>query len=337
MTLGDYVGIGVGLAISLILFYVGLRIGKRNRTKPLLRYYVDFDRLVRADDQILSEGIVVTQGGHKISSISRTCIALWNHQGDTINRADILPADPLAFILPATDRVIQARILACSRTQNGLEIKNSTDNGLLIDFEFLDSGDGAVVEIIHQGNKPVDVTGTVRGSTIERGGDTNLSSIKLALLASSGYWKRFRSYWFTKKRLARFTLLAVYPIGMLATFVTLWFQSRRRHPMLAPLDKYNLSTIQGQAAFARQVNQTGAQDLFPTLWIVTPLIAVAILLASWILFSSVRSLIPRSILMTPISGFVSAVARTTAPPDRAEAETSHEEPTAIDRQRSEPS
>lgn len=297
MTAGDYVGIVAGLIVTVGFFYLGIRIGKRNRTRPVLRYCSDFDRLVRADDGILSGGIVVTQGGHEVKSISRTCIALWNHRGDTISRSDVLPTDPLRFSLEGDDKVIQARVLSRSRPQNGFDIELGKDGQVIVEFDFLDSEDGAVVEIIHQGDRAVVLAGTVRGSTMERHGDADLSIETLKRLANFGYWKRFFQYWWNNRenKYVFVAGLVASIVGTPALFIN-WVISEYREPRIVPLEGRNLQTIEGQSDFASEVSRVGLSPNRVLFWILVPMTLLLASMFMWILLSRPRTSVPNAIL-----------------------------------------
>ncbi|MEU5826127.1 hypothetical protein [Micromonospora tulbaghiae] len=225
----------------------------------------DFDELVGAQDGFLAEGIALTHDGHPIKSISRTCLAIWNHKGDVISRSDVLVGDPLRVEFDEKDRVLQARIIAISRAQNGFSarIDESDPKAVSLDFDFLDSGDGIVLEVIHQGETAGGIVGTIRGSSVVYAGRKDLSLSTLRSLANESKLKRFRQYWFSSR--SGIVSFAVFVSAIL--FVapwTVWDASRKppfRDPSLVDVSKFDLTSFKGQSAFAEKVLQVGLPGL----------------------------------------------------------------------------
>jgi len=175
MSVSDILAV-VGLVVSVGGIPLTFLLARRARQRPQLRYRVDFRVILRLDDELFRRGFLMTLGGRKIDSISRTRIALWNHHGDTIEKQDNLESDPLRIQLDAGE-ALQAHLLCTSRYQTGLSVARDEADpaSVKLTFDFLDAGDGGVVEIIQHGTKKPVIRGTLKGCTIREAGNVDLS------------------------------------------------------------------------------------------------------------------------------------------------------------------
>ncbi|MEV6707601.1 hypothetical protein [Micromonospora wenchangensis] len=262
----------------------------------------DFDELIGAGDGFLAEGVAVTHDGHQIKAISRTCVALWNHMGDVVGKSDVLATDPVGVRLPAGDRALQARIIARSREQNAVSVTISEEDPrfVLIEFDFLDANDGAIVEVIHQGGGQGELVGTIRGASLVDFGGADLSLTSLVEIAASGILGRFlRRYTSHPKAL----VLLGFSIGtMLAPFIFLAYLMTYRDPFregsLVSPRGYDLNTLDGQIEFAQKVREIGPPNLTEQLSSATIfLLGVgSLVVMSNTLLRPLRSVIPRGVL-----------------------------------------
>ncbi|WP_334606097.1 hypothetical protein [Micromonospora sp. CPCC 205546] len=262
----------------------------------------DFDQLIGAEDGYLAEGVAVTHDGHPIGGISRTCFAIWNHKGDVISRTDVLPNDPLRIVLPSDDRALQVRLLTRSREQTGISARVTAGEHTTVSlsFDFLDADDGCVLEVIHQGTRPARLAGTVRGATIVDRGSANLSTSSLVRLGEKRWIRRLINYHFTGMRGAiRFVAYVGAVGGVLAGLIS-DFSSLNplRKGRMVDIAKYDLSSLKGQAEFARKVNDVGQFDLYTALGlsIIILLILVMAVMATVEVFNPARQVIPSQIL-----------------------------------------
>lgn len=138
----------------------------------------------------------MTLGTRRINSICRTRIALWNHRGDTIQNSDDLESDPLRIQLADGDEALQVRVLSMSRKQIGFvpSIGEFDSSVVRISFDFLDSGDGAIMEIVHQRPSIPEILGTIKGCIIQRPKKINLSARALVAVTERSNERRFWSY-----------------------------------------------------------------------------------------------------------------------------------------------
>lgn len=291
--LGDVVAV-VGTVVSVIGIPLAILLARRGRKRPSLRYVVDFERIVRSEDRFLDTEFLRTPSGRPVTQISRTTVALWNYQGDTVRGDDIVPHDKLRVQLESNDEALQVRLTGRSRAQNKLAalISENDKSSVSIDFDFLDSGDGGVIEIIHQGSSTPTVVGTVRGAELSGRSHASLAPDALKLMSRSAIRRIIQRVKGEPPYLATVLLI---PLLGLILFTLL--QAPSGPSVLVDRTHYNLDTLAGQLAFSQDVVNHQAGAGYSTFELVGwSFFAVATLLLIGMLFATLRTPVPRSII-----------------------------------------
>jgi hypothetical protein len=180
-----------GFVIALVGVPLAYILARRSRQKPTLRWAIDFDVLIAPEDGLLSEGFSMEFRGEEISRVSRTYVAIWNKRGDTVRGSDILTSDPIRLQLDSSDIALQTRVALCSREQIGF-MARPVENSVEVSFDFLDEGDGAIVEVLHCASLPPAFVGTVRGASLGGGEHLTLTPSALQWMQSDRLLDRYR-------------------------------------------------------------------------------------------------------------------------------------------------
>lgn len=154
---GSIIGL-LGLAAAVITYVL-------TRQRTLLVYRSTGDRLLGLTGELPPE-ITVQFHGQNIPRLTRSLVVIWNAGEKTISRADIALGDPLRIVLPDDSRILSSAVLRASRDviQFTCEPDANTANEANIHFEFLDAGDGAVLEFLHTSEaRHTAIRGTIRG------------------------------------------------------------------------------------------------------------------------------------------------------------------------------
>jgi hypothetical protein len=290
------------LLVSVLAIPITFALGRRTRQRPEFRYAIDFDVILKADNNLFDRGLFMTLGTHRIDSISRSRVAIWNHRGDTIRKSDNLDSDPLRLQLEEDDEALQIRILGTSRLQAGIvvELHREDLKSVPIDFDFLDAGDGAIIELIHKGPSRPTLVGTLQGVNIR-----SIRSPDLDMEALRGTSAKLRGDSFKERlmmKLRRPVLSWVTPLTFLA-FAVLLIISLIHFPQasrgyLIHSANYNLQVISGQIAFAKAVANTPAYYASSTRLVLIAATAATLTIAfvtAGFLYSIHRKKIPQSI------------------------------------------
>lgn len=307
----------IGLVVSIVGIPLAFVLARKGRQRPELRYATDFDELLSPDEGVSREDLRVSYAGHRVDRVSRTVIALWGERGDTVRGADIVEGDRLRIGVADGDVVLQAQPLACSRRPCGFSVTVAPGGTEVeIDFDFMDPGDGLVVEVLHAGERRARLLGTLRGAVVSNRGEAALSASYLDLVAEQSRRKRWKSARVRivdhVRELGLRRLLPTFGgvlIPMAVMLGTYYFQARS--PEVVDPSAYKLDTLSGQAEFAEEVQAEGLPDR-EDLWVVLAMLAIVVAgigLGIVLLYIQLtRLVIPRSIVaIRPGDGLDDAV------------------------------
>jgi hypothetical protein len=149
-------GIGIGLAI---FFYW------RSRIEGILALQHDGFRIVGGEHAVFPDDITIQFRGRPVPRVTVSRLFVWNAGKKTVRGADVVEADPLRIELPVNGRLLSVSVPALTRPVTSFRAVGAPDSTeIQLQFDFLDPGDGAVIEAIHTGpvNRPK-LLGTVRG------------------------------------------------------------------------------------------------------------------------------------------------------------------------------
>jgi hypothetical protein len=285
-----------GTIVALVLWVLAIPItyilGRRNRQRPDLRFATDFDEVLVPDQSLLSGGLTLGFEGASIERLCRTNIAMWNHRGDVIRREDIAEADKLRVRVAEGDSILQIRVVARARAQNELSLSATSSDGTSIplSFDFLDAGDGVVLEVLHHLPTSATLAGTIKGAKIRNVGPRDLSPTARRELRRSWIartWSRLRRSFLILPIIASFT-------GLAGTALTVFVENPT--PKLLNPSKFDLSTRQGQEAFASQVTTPIPPFISVMGWTYAGIVLVVLVVAVLFAVRLRRRAIPPSVV-----------------------------------------
>lgn len=285
----------IGIALAVGLFLIGVPIayfvGRRNRQSPDLRSAVDFDELLSPGDWLTRGDLDITFDSKPLSRVSRTYLAIWNRRGDTVRREDILARDPIRIVVDEDDEILQTRVVSMSRAQIAPQVASASQDASVA-FEFLDRGDGFILEVLHRGESGARVVGTVPGAAIRRPIRATLSNAARYQLRQP--WpKRIASL---VQRAPRRLILAVIALVLTSgymIFLSIRVLIRGLAPAAVEATNFDLETFEGQREFAFAVQNSGLPGLGEIVIAVIAVLFALAPIAVLIIVSTAR--VPRAI------------------------------------------
>lgn len=161
------VSLGVGFA-SIVLALILYRASKPRR---LLAYATRTFRIISDKAQKVA-GLKVLYNERAVRSLSLTRLGIWNAGNEALRRTDIPSVSPPVIHARKGVSILKAQILETTSSANRIELTpfEGEVSGYAIGFEFLDPGDGALFNIVHDGIEVQDVaiTGGIIGGRIRR-------------------------------------------------------------------------------------------------------------------------------------------------------------------------
>ncbi|MGD0336817.1 MAG: hypothetical protein ABSB18_06960 [Candidatus Omnitrophota bacterium] len=153
-------GVGVLIGIlGLFLWYVGYR---STRLIARISYQIKVSRLIDKEKKRLPEEIKITFNNKELDRLVRTFLVFWNSGNKTILGQNIVEIDKPRAVFNEDSQILNAEIVRRTRDVNQFKIKKN-ENELILDFEYLDAGDGASIEILHTDEKGTpNIKGTIK-------------------------------------------------------------------------------------------------------------------------------------------------------------------------------
>lgn len=159
-------GLGFLLGIiSLVLGYIFYREGLRLK-KPF--WNIKSNNLIKDFSSTITD-LAISYKGEKIENITISRIAFWNGGKETINTTDIARTDHLKVIATAENHLLDTKILSVNNDPSLFSVSLQPDKkSALIDFEYLDYNQGAIIQVIHTGtsSEDINIVGTVKGAKV---------------------------------------------------------------------------------------------------------------------------------------------------------------------------
>lgn len=155
---GSLIGL-LGVAAAVVTYFL-------TRQRGLVAYRYTGRRLLGLASEGLPSGIRVFYHDQEIPRLTRSLVVIWNEGEKTITSDDIVSSDPFRLRVQGDGRVLAATVLREARDVSKFtaSVRSTAPNEIELGFAFLDSGDGAVVEVLHTSHgRHVDVLGTIRG------------------------------------------------------------------------------------------------------------------------------------------------------------------------------
>jgi len=149
--------------VAAVIFY------RKSRRDKIPCYSVRRQSIIENSASLLP-GLSVHFSDVVQQSITVAKVSFWNHGAETINSQDIAEAKPLVIIVNGGVEVLNGIVLKRTDGANQFRIgePQKQENGttaIPITFDFLDRGDGALVQVVHNGDEEtrVWVEGRIKG------------------------------------------------------------------------------------------------------------------------------------------------------------------------------
>ena len=118
------------------------------------------------------EGVKVLLFDKEVETVTSTRVAIWNGGNETIHDNDIASMQPVIVSALDNEKIYKATIIEVSNDYNKIELSNieNLPNGWKLNFEYLDPGDGVVIEILHNGTDKSDfsIGGKLKGGKLRK-------------------------------------------------------------------------------------------------------------------------------------------------------------------------
>ena len=152
-----------GIIISSVIAFFSYRFSKKV-AKP--SYQKSSLRLIGKDENNLPGEVVVIFKGKEVERLTKTTLVFWNGGNESIDGKNIVESDPIKIAFDDKYHILSYKILERTRSVNNFTVDKDADrlHQLFLNFDYLDHGDGAVLELLHDSEEKYPrITGTIRG------------------------------------------------------------------------------------------------------------------------------------------------------------------------------
>ena len=152
---GTFVGTA-GATLAVFLYW-------RSRIPGIIAFQSQNVSMVGGGDAVFPAEVTFQYQGTPVPRITSSTVWMWNAGKKTVRGSDIVAHDPLRLRFSA--EVLTVSIRKVSREAVQITADTSEDRKIVrCGFEFLDPGDGGVLEVLHTGsNNAPECTGTIIG------------------------------------------------------------------------------------------------------------------------------------------------------------------------------
>lgn len=158
----------VSIALAIISITLACLFYRRSRRSKDPRWAIRNTTLIEGYSSKLRD-LEVFYKGDRVEDLSVCRIAFWNDGKATIDRQDIATANPLRIASRDQARILDAKVLATNSrsSQFTASLPDTRTAAHLLEFDYLDHGHGAVLQVVHTGTSEEDleVVGDIKGSS----------------------------------------------------------------------------------------------------------------------------------------------------------------------------
>jgi hypothetical protein len=94
-------------------------------------------------------GLAMTHNGVPVDTVSSTWIAMWNGGTAPIPWSGVAPGAPPVLKVPDGTRILVAQLIGVSDVDEAIHLDKPTTSEAPLEFDYLEAGHGAVLQIIH--------------------------------------------------------------------------------------------------------------------------------------------------------------------------------------------
>lgn len=184
----------IGILIGVISIFLAIFFFLKSRKIRIPLYSIASYNLLRKEIKGL-ENVDIKFKNEAVDNLTVSKIAFWNGGRLVIDRNDLPEGYQLKIHPNEGIRIFNAEILYVDEDSNQIKLRfNEKQSEVIIDFEYLDFKQGAVINVLHSGNSSdgVKITGVVKGagkfkySDLNEEGYSFLIALLIVMIAQIG-------------------------------------------------------------------------------------------------------------------------------------------------------
>ncbi|NPE29441.1 hypothetical protein HNV12_16075 [Methanococcoides sp. SA1] len=201
----------IGTSIGIIGIAIAIRSKKEKKPCYSTRSFNLVNNLISK-----VESLKIIYSDKEIKNVTISKLIFWNKGRETIEGSEITTIEPL-FIKPkGSIQILDAKIIYSKESANGFSLKKiEGKQGFQLIFDYVDKGEGIIVQIIHTGTsgKDIEIVGKIKGA----------GKPKYALISTSPFKYPYLSFRQTQFLVG--TLMGLAPLVLFYIFINMSYVS----------------------------------------------------------------------------------------------------------------
>jgi hypothetical protein len=150
----------IAIPLSVVLYF-------KSKKEKRPRFIIESNNIILGLSNAIPD-LKITYSGHgpPLSNFTVTRLYFWNDGRETITKQDVARNDVLTITINDPFRILDATIVYATSKANNIGISvNREKKDIALTFDYLDHGDGTVLQIIHDGtsNSDLNLLGSIKG------------------------------------------------------------------------------------------------------------------------------------------------------------------------------
>lgn len=137
--------------LSVFSVFFGICTWYAGKQRKELSIHCKSDILIKAGKQRIPK-LDILYDGNEIDDLSSTKFYIWNSGNQVLHNTDIVSSKPLRIYADDDAKILDVQIIRVSDTTNAFGIAEKTGSSAQFDFEYVDHGDGILVQVLHTGD-----------------------------------------------------------------------------------------------------------------------------------------------------------------------------------------
>lgn len=96
--------------------------------------------------------LTIQYDGNNIQDLSASKFYIWNSGNDVIYASDVVSNRPICIHNTGSASILNAEIVRANEESNDFAIEHTTDQEVRVSFDYVDHGEGFVLQILHSGS-----------------------------------------------------------------------------------------------------------------------------------------------------------------------------------------
>lgn len=148
----------IGIGVAIVLYFKSKRDKGPSWAIRTVNLFQDYAGSIK--------GLEIQYNGEKVKNLSVSKILFWNKGALTIDKTDLADADPLRLEAQGKARILGAMLVSVNNHASRPLLTLPMENSVIISFDYLDRGQGFVIQAIHEGTSSTDlqIKGAIKGA-----------------------------------------------------------------------------------------------------------------------------------------------------------------------------